>query len=392
MCRPSLESALEVPRGGGGTNLVLGSLKATGRALWAMIRGEVDSEASLVQQCVQRLQNMWNAAFAVDTDEDSTVDEDDDATTTDAGDSLANKFRVSRDNHGTIVHGGSFADALKMARSQARLLVVLIPNKADKAAVTSFLSSDVAAVAERKARKASETEGSFLLWSPISTAQAKAALSKLKVTQKGNKSVLLVAHGKQVLAQHHCSPPPSSTAMATWLNALRKRHGSLYQKLERQVKEAQWYAERQQGYQQSMQDDVDRQDREARQEAERLALEAAEKERQQAILDRRDELREALGEEPTKGDLKTIALRLADGRSVQRKFTSDSRMEDVFNFVDVHFEMEREKVELTTMNGKSTYQWEDNADQTLTEAGLSRMVGLRVLERKDAEVQESVEQ
>jgi hypothetical protein len=46
--------------------------------------------------------------------------------------------------------------------------------------------------------------------------------------------------------------------------------------------------------------------------------------------------------------------------------------------------MERELVTLTTLNGQKSFDWDedDNNELTLTEAGFSRMTGLRVTERK----------
>jgi hypothetical protein len=67
-------------------------------------------------------------------------------------------------------------------------------------------------------------------------------------------------------------------------------------------------------------------------------------------------------------------------------------MNVVFNWVDCTYKMEREKIVLSTMNGKNSFQYEGNPEEedgvsgvTLKSAGLPRMTGLRVTESKDEE-------
>lgn len=117
-----------------------------------------------------------------------------------------------------------------------------------------------------------------------------------------------------------------------------------------------------------------------------------ERERLESIQRRREELRLTLPEEPPPSDdvhVITIALRFADGRTGQRRFMDDTRVDVLFNWVDVEFEMERENVILTTMNGQQSFEFSgetttDGGDEsTLGSAGFRRMMGLRVMEKKE---------
>jgi ATPase subunit of ABC transporter with duplicated ATPase domains len=181
----------------------------------------------------------------------------------------------------------------------------------------------------------------------------------------------------KVVAQHHCSPPPSSETMASWLNSLRKRHGKQYLAMQTVLKELQYFKERKDGYQESKKSDKERQKRE-QEEAQRLLEEQqAEQERLDALEERRKQLLQSLPEEATGKDAKKIALRFADGRSAQRSFHPDQPLTDVFNWVDAMYEIERETVILTTMNGKQTLVWDDHA-KTLMDAGVDKNTGFRV--------------
>lgn len=307
------------------------------------------------------------------------------------------------------VLSGSLSEALAMARSQARLLVVFIPSSkpdgkhdtsADEDAIKGFLSLEVATVAERKARKKEET-GSYVLWSAKpGSSEAVATSKRLKAAttnSKGQKRpVLLVAYPQLVvdrgipkivprlLAQHHCTPPPSPELMAAWLNALRKRHAKQYATMQLELREGQLMKDRIEGYHGSIHSDRERQERERRELEQKLLEEKAELERQEAVLQRRKSLLLSLPEEPpsTSGGSMTIALRFADGRSSQRRFAPESKVSTLFNWVDALFEMEREHITLTTLNGQKSYVWEESGDLSLADAGFARMTGLRVTERK----------
>lgn len=143
------------------------------------------------------------------------------------------------------------------------------------------------------------------------------------------------------------------------------------------LKELKYFKERKEGYQESEKSDKVRQKLEQEDEERRLREELAEQERLEALEERRKELLQSLPEEATGNDAKKIALRFTDGRSGQRRFNPDQPMTDVFNWVDVMYEVEREKVILTTMNGKLRFAWDDR-DKTLVDAGLDKNTGFRV--------------
>ena len=90
----------------------------------------------------------------------------------------------------------------------------------------------------------------------------------------------------------------------------------------------------------------------------------------------------------------TIALRFSDGRRGQRRFDGDEAMSTVFNWVDATFEMERERVELSTMTGQKKFAWGDveDGDMTLADAGLGKMTGLRVTEIEEEDEEEEEEE
>jgi hypothetical protein len=408
-------------------NLCRRAVSFVGRVMKAVFEGddiaeEKGSDTSIVSSIKRMISRMWKAAVSSEeldseSDEDADGDDVDDVSesrSSDFGTFLSKSYDVeaTREDDTSPILGGSINDALNIARSQSRLLVVFIPssrpgrgkkNADDKKAIESFLSAEVATMAEKRARR-KEEGGSFLLWGATAgSPEAVVAMKRLKAQQANNKGqkqpVLIVAYPAQavdgrgqpqivpkLLAQHHCSPPPSSETMATWLNALRKRHAKQYASMQLQSREAQYFKDRNEGYKESLKSDKEREEREAREEAERIAKEKAEKERQETIKKRREELRDLLTDEPGNdaADTKTISLRLADGRFGKRRFAADAELADVFNWLDVTFEIERESVQLTTMNGKSSFSWE-GGDSTLAEAGLGRMAGLRVIEKKETE-------
>jgi UBX domain len=196
----------------------------------------------------------------------------------------------------------------------------------------------------------------------------------------------------KLLAQHHCSPPPSIESMTQWLDEMRKRHAKQYAKLQLERKEAALFKERKEGYIESVKSDEERKVREKKEREERLAKERAEKERLASMEKRREELLQSLPEEPGQrvNDAITLSIRLSDGRSCKRRFAPETELSVVFNWVDVSLQMERELVVLTTMNGKQTFTWEDTVgDKTLQDAGLGRMVGFRVSEKKPTKDAES---
>lgn len=340
-----------------------------------------------------------------------------------------------------VVVGGTLTDALRTARSKARLLVVFVPasdpkkmkrksssttKTYDETAIESLLSLEVAKASEKRAIKKSKKKeqkqvpehtgekwGSYVLWSAMpSTTEAVSALKRLKAKRPvgkgggkkgtGDSPILLVAYPAKtldssgrlkitprVLSQHHCNPPPSAESMAAWLNTLRKRHAKQFAAMQHDVRETRLLQERMEGYRSSMEDDRDRERREQEEEEARKAKERAERERRERLEQRRNELRASLPEEPGSDEpnVMTVALRFPDGRHGRRRFGDDTDMNVVFNWVDATFGMEREKIVLSTMNGRQNFTFREEDDEgemiTLKGAGLGRLTGFRVTEIKE---------
>jgi hypothetical protein len=412
--------------------------KAASRAVLAAFQSDETQEdeeeepPSLSIRVVRTLQRMWDAAMNPSEEEIESelavmvkskshkiepelISEAKKQSLSDFGSFLAKSYGlvVDRAEEPTPMLGGTIGDALRDSRSKARLLVVFVPserpgrgkkNTPDHEAIRSLLSPEVSEVAEKQSRKKMES-GSFVLWgAKASSPEAITAIKRLKAKQPSNKKdkrpMLLVVYPAQVLdsagvpklvprllSQHHCSPPPSPELMAAWLNALRKRHAKQYAAMHHELKEAQLFQERKEGYKSSVMSDVQRREQERIEQEERIAKEKEEKERAEMLKRRREELRELLPQEPGKdmANVMTIALRFADGRTGQRRFTPDTPLSMLFNWVDAMFEMEREIVILTTMDGKRSFTWEDAEEVSLTGSGLGQMTGLRVTVKKPEE-------
>jgi hypothetical protein len=206
--------------------------KAIMRALGSLSKDSDEKDSlSLPAKIFQKIRNMITAALSPEYDKNQEYegeDEDGDqeagetpkisenpkpaASPSDLGGYLAKAYGVSdgrQDPKETPVLGGSLTDALKIARSSAKLLVVLIPSNApnkakknDVQAITSFLSAEVAKVAKKKARKKGES-GSYIYWSAkAGSSEASQAMKRLKVkatSSKGDKRpILLVAYAASV--------------------------------------------------------------------------------------------------------------------------------------------------------------------------------------------------
>ena len=200
----------------------------------------------------------------------------------------------------------------------------------------------------------------------------------------------------RLLAQHHCNPPPSSPEiMINWTNTIRKRHIREFAKLQHDRKEIQLLKERNEGYVTSMKEDKAREEKEELEARAKKEMEEKERLRIEKLEERRKGLIETLPDEPEVGEtgVITIALRFTDGSRDQRRFLADeTSMNDVFNWVDAMHGLEREKIELSTMNGSKTFVYvEEECDEeeddeekgenmTLEEAGLGKMTALRVTE------------
>lgn len=306
----------------------------------------------------------------------------------------------------TLVTATSLSDALAKASSKGSLLVVVSQSdertEFDIQVLKSLSSKAVRQILRRKPRKTSKDGStSFLLWNiEANSAESRSVIRQVKpqLRNKTKKKIplLLVIYpapardrqGRlqlvpQMLAQHPCNSPLTPKSVATWLNEVRKKHAIFYAKMQRHQKEQEVAAERQQGFSSGIKSKKEREVRVARQKAERLEKERLERIRKEELRKRRVELTESLPKEPQKGESlsKTISLRLPNGKAYQRRFFSQDTIGDVFNWADVMSETDRETFTLTTLNGKSSFSWEEDNEQTLAESGLQKMIGLRLLGR-----------
>jgi hypothetical protein len=133
----------------------------------------------------------------------------------DFGSYLEDAYSVSvdRGDEPITVMGGTIGDALREARSKARLLVVLVPSArpgrgkkktSDHEAIESLLSPEVAEVAEKNARRKVDS-GSYIVWgAKASSPEAITAIKRLKAKQSSSKGdkrpVLVVAYPAQVIS------------------------------------------------------------------------------------------------------------------------------------------------------------------------------------------------
>jgi UBX domain len=398
-----------------------------------------------------------NSSNDLGNDEDSCI-------AIDIGSKLAEQYGIDRGSttasdlpsdaiSKTVIYGGSLKDALESAKQQGRLLVILIPQQQhpgpsqkknnlndlndiatiDVAVVASFLSTQVAMVAEqappKKKKKSTATThslrgGSFLLWSCTAGIGSSDAITTLKRVQGGNiqrtnaagqkRPILLVVYPHSVidprngqvnivprlLAQHHCTPPPNPEKLVQWLRTIRKRSFKYYAILQKHQQELLWQQERIVGYKKSVQSDIEHNERAILEAREKQRIAEQEKVRVQYIQQRRKNLLEALNNVTiaendasntgSRDDgnviFTTVALRFGDGRTGTRRFTKEATLQDIFHWVDAIFEIERESVILQTMNGKRTFYWHDDDDDdnggsmkvTILDSGLGKMFGLRV--------------
>mmetsp|Transcript_29139 Transcript_29139/g.113177 ORF Transcript_29139/g.113177 Transcript_29139/m.113177 type:complete len:261 (+) Transcript_29139:961-1743(+) len=120
-------------------------------------------------------------------------------------------------------------------------------------------------------------------------------------------------------------------------------------------------------------------------EQERLKREAEEEElrKRAELVERREGKRVALGEEPEKGPgVTTIGLRLPDGKRVDRRFLVSDKVAILFDWADING-VSIEHAALVSSFPRRTYQYPEDADKTLEEAGLSQGTMLLVEERAD---------
>ncbi|KAL7538338.1 hypothetical protein ACHAXR_008480 [Thalassiosira sp. AJA248-18] len=347
-------------------------------------------------------------------------------------------------------------EALQKANADARFLICYISknNKGkDTIAIPNLLSPEFVKVINRNplGKKQSTDTGSYYIWianDANDTKDAENAMKRLKLkpptsakkttkTKKNSSAAPILAiiypstaihpsTGKltvtpRTLAQHHCHPPPSSpTTLIAWTNSIRKRHLREYSKLQHDKKELQLLQERTRGYVASVNEDKEREYKDELERKKKEEEEEKERLRKQGLEERRKMLLEGLAEEPEVGSdgVITIALRFTTGSggggNDRRRFDATSTtMNDVFNWIDAMHGLEREVIELSTMNGARKFRYvkeESDADDdeeggsdgegenlTLEEVGLGKMTALRVTEivveeAEDEDGGESVEE
>jgi len=389
-------------------NTVFGTIFAVSRAVEAGIGALQEEGQSPIGKIFHAMSCMVKATF----DKNYEVRGKESYSKQDFSGYLCKAYSVSmpgEDEDKVKIRSGSLSDALSKARSQGRLLVVFVPSSKpkkemnDQKVIKSLMSTNVFEVAERKARK-KEEGGSFMFWSSkYDSAESSVAVKRLKAKKgsgKGKNPILMVVYPSQsmnssgqvkvaprVLAQHHCNPPPTAESMAAWLNALRKRHAKQYANMHHELKELELFKERNEGYKSSMKDDMNRENEEKMKEKQRLEEEKAEQEREGKLRQRRESLLEELPDEPEQGaeGVITIAIRFSDGRKGQRRFVGEIEMDKVFNWIDAMFEIEREIIVLTTMNGQKSFSYGEAEGLALEDAGLGKMAAFRLTEKKEEE-------
>jgi hypothetical protein len=373
------------------------------------------------------------------------------------------------------IQGGSLTDALELARSKGRLLLILIPTTTagggkskskltrtpDQDAIESFISADVTKVAEgkvgtnKKEKDSSSSsdplieQKSFVLWTAMpNSIEATHVLKRVngiqgKNVKTGKKCpILAVLYPSrssstvivpQLIAQHHCNPPPNTQTMVAWLQSIRQRCRNYYKQMNIELQENEYYKQRIEGYKGSIRTDVQRKHNEQIEKLEREYRIEQQRNHTERIQQRRLQLKELLVPEPPPVLAKstsssklppivtTIALRFADGTimsslstttkpsDTRRFLTDETTLADVFNWIDVEYEVEREHIVLQSMKNDGTeYRWiEQDEDEekicndsskkkkdneidnnnnnsatimskTLSELGLGKMIAFRV--------------
>lgn len=306
----------------------------------------------------------------------------------------------------------SLAEAMQRSNADARFLVVYISrqgsSKANGVAIPNLMSREMIKLANRRplGKKQNSDTSSYYIWIVDDDGDYDSALKRLKLkppAKRKSKSsssksvtppILAIVYpstsvsssGKltvtpNVLSQHHCQPPPGSPDVLTsWINATRKRHLRDFAKLQHDRREAVLHRERTEGYRASVEEDAVREAQERAEAERRRQAEEEEERRREELEARREVLRESLPEEPEPGaaGASTIALRFADGTRDQRRFPSDAPIDSIFDWIDVEHEIERERLELGTMNGSRTFVHGAGEASTIEGAGLGRMTALRV--------------
>lgn len=231
---------------------------------------------------------------------------------------------------------------------------------------------------------------SFLFWSPaVASAAYKAAVKELKARRQPYLAVVHLGEKPprkmSVKSLHHFKPPPLPEQAVVWLNRTLEIHGHVLEEDKKEraflLSEAKLQVEQREEYSKAIHADREREIREKREEEVRRAREAAEKKKAAEDAARRAKKQAALGTEPSEGEAGVckIAVRLPDGKKVQRAFGGTERLERVFDWLDVEgLDLEAVRLVQTTRPKRSLYTYPGDKDKTLADVGIAGQVLLLV--------------
>jgi hypothetical protein len=274
------------------------------------------------------------------------------------------------------IKSGPLPPTVKSARSSARLILLYIPStsatptslQAERslaASVRSYAQSNPSAVVHGIRRSHATKLLSSL--SPVKLPSHPGPLLLVLTPPLSSRSTKAA-----VAAQHHCNPPPSVSDISSWVKVLKKRHGGHLKKIRLANQEEEFGRERERNYRDGRVKDEERK---------KLEIEAKERqeERQEFVEARREKLREGLADEPKNGpedgDVVTVRVECS-GRDERRRFSRDATMSDIFDWIDVTFEVEREKVQLA--GGGKEFTYKDFNEKSLKEIRAPKMWALKM--------------
>ena len=192
---------------------------------------EEDDSSDLITSTSISSLDVKETSVKVESEEETTITNK----IADFGSYLAENYsvedkRTTDDDNDITILGGSLSDACKIAREQARMLIVFIPsekpkseswfggvgggkqtNANDQIAIESLLSDDVMKAANKKARKKGEAGlGSFAIWgSKTGSSEATSAIKRLKIkataTTGEKRPILCVVYPAQDVSYHFLS-------------------------------------------------------------------------------------------------------------------------------------------------------------------------------------------
>ncbi|GMH80031.1 hypothetical protein TrST_g2829 [Triparma strigata] len=309
-----------------------------------------------------------------------------------SGDRLFDEYDKDETTPPSILTGVSLSSALKIARSEANLILLYVPGATPNS--KTIENEKIAAKSVRKYAY-SQAIGEFKSHYTVYAAKRNSAhgADALKKAEKAGGSIksspiLIVLapvtnkySGKitmKMLSQHHCAPPPDSEAMVPWLKALRKRYGKIIKAMKVANDEENFAREREEGFVKSKKQDQKRKKEEEERKERKRREEAEEAERQLALKERRVQFLASLPIEPPAGEGTTTLSVQYGSKKEKRRWENSASVEDVFNWIDAEFDVEREKVKLSSANGAKSFLFEEDASTVLSSCGLPKMAGMRL--------------